>query len=95
MGAFRSRGTARKVRSLQTLFSVTGVLGIGDLKVAVTSQINPSAGTGAGYLGQEVAKESMNQCKIPSQQLHNFSKDSVFPEMRLLGQLTCGEHFPK
>ena len=43
MGAFRSRVTARKVGSLQTLFSMTGVLRIGELKTAVTSQINPSA----------------------------------------------------
>lgn len=91
MGAFRNRGAARKVGSLQTLFSVTGVLRIGELKTAVTSQINPSAGIGAGYLGQEVAMEALNQLKIPLQRLHNFSKDSVFTEMRLLGHLTCGE----
>ena len=91
MGAFRSRVTARKVGSLQKLFSMTGVLRIGELKTAVTSQINPSAGIGAGYLGQEVAMEALNQLKIPLQRLHNFSKDSVFTEMRLLGHLTCGE----
>lgn len=40
-GAFRSRVTARKVGSLRTLFSVTGILRIGELKTAVTSQITP------------------------------------------------------
>lgn len=58
MGAFRSRGTARKA-----LFSDRRIEG---LKAAVvTSQINPRAATGAGYLGQEVAKRGLNQCKIP------------------------------
>lgn len=33
-----------------------------------------------------------NQCKIPSQQLRNFSKEPVFTEMGLLGHVTCGEH---
>lgn len=41
MGHLEAGVTARKVGSLQTLFSVTGILRIGELKTAVTSQINP------------------------------------------------------
>lgn len=58
----------------------------------MTSQINPRAATGAGYLEQEVAKRGLNQCKTPSQRLRNFSKDSAFTEMGLLGHLISGEH---
>lgn len=42
----------------------------------MASQINPTAGAGTSYLGQEVAIRSINQCKIPSQELCSFSKDS-------------------
>lgn len=93
MGVFRSRGPARKVGSLTVLLSMAGILRTEGLKAAdVASQINPRVGTGAGYLGQEVALQSMNQCKIPSQQLSNVSMDSVVTEMGLLGHLTSGEH---
>lgn len=68
MGAFRSRGPASKAGSLRVLLSMAGILRIEGLKAAdVASQINPRVGTGAGYLGQEVALRSTNQCKIPSQ----------------------------
>lgn len=93
MWVFRSRGTARKESSLQALCSRTGVPRIKEVKdSSVTSQVNPRAGTGASYLGQEVAMRGRNQCKIPSQQLRNFSKEPVFTEMGLLGHVTCGEH---
>lgn len=93
MGTFRSRGAARKESSLKALFSRTGVPRIEELKdSSVTSQVTPGAGTGVSYLGQEVAMRGRNQCKIPSQQLRNFSKEFVFTEMGLLGHVTCGEH---
>lgn len=86
MGIFRSRGTARKVGSLRALFSMTAVPRMEELtESSMISQINPSAGTGASYLGQEVAMAGTN-AKSP------LNREFVFTEMGLMGHITCGEH---